>query len=57
MFTWRGSWEGSVTAEWTHLGTADLGELLPASASLDHRTELVLETTVDDARRVRANPQ
>ena len=31
----------------------DLGELLPASASLDPRTEVVLETTVDDARRVR----
>ena len=34
-------------------GHEELGELLPASASLDHRTELVLETTVDDARRVR----
>ena len=30
------------------VGHEDLGELLPASASLDHRTELVLETTVDD---------
>ena len=35
------------------VGHEDLGELLPASGSLDHRTELVLETTVDDARRVR----
>ena len=35
------------------VGHEDLGELLPASASLDHRTELVLETTVDDAQRVR----
>ena len=35
------------------VGHEDLGELLRASASLDHRTELVLETTVDDARRVR----
>ena len=32
------------------VGHEDLGELLPASASLDPRTEVVLETTVDDAR-------
>ena len=38
------------------VGHEDLGELLPAFASLDHRTELVLETTVDDARRVRQIP-
>ena len=38
------------------VGHEDLGELLPASASLDHRTEFVLETTVDDARRVRQIP-
>ena len=38
------------------VGHEDLGELLPASASLDPRTELVLETTVDDARRVRQIP-
>ena len=38
------------------VGHEDLGELLPASASLDLRTELVLETTVDDARRVRQIP-
>ena len=37
----------------SHVAHEGLGELLPASASLDHRTELVLETTVDDARRVR----
>ena len=35
------------------VGHEDLGELLPASASMDPRTEHVLETTVDDARRVR----
>ena len=35
------------------VGHEDLGELLPTSASLDHRTQLVLETTVDDARSVR----
>ena len=40
----------------SHVGRDDLGELLPASASLDHRTEVVLETTVDDARRVRQIP-
>ena len=34
------------------VGHEDLGELLPATASLDHRTELVLETTVDDARNM-----
>ena len=38
------------------VGHEDLGELLPASASLDPRTEHVLETTVDDARRVRQFP-
>ena len=38
------------------VGHEDLGELLPASASLETRTELVLETTVDDARRVRQIP-
>ena len=38
------------------VGHEDLGELFPASASLDHRTELALETTVDDARRVRQIP-
>ena len=38
------------------VGDEDLGELLPASASLDPRTEFVLETTVDDARRVRQIP-
>ena len=38
------------------VGHEDLGELLPASASLDPRTEFVLETTVDDARRVRQIP-
>ena len=38
------------------VGHEDLGELLPASASLDHRTEFVLETTVGDARRVRQIP-
>ena len=38
------------------VGHEDLGELLPASASLDHDTEVVLETTVDDARRVRQIP-
>ena len=37
----------------SHVAHEDLGELLPASASLDPRTEAVLETTVDDARRVR----
>ena len=37
----------------SHVGNEDLGELLPASVSLDHRAEVVLETTVDDARRVR----
>ena len=31
-------------------GSEDLGELLPASTSLDQRAEVVLETTVDDAR-------
>ena len=36
-----------------HLTSQSLG---PASASLDPRTELVLETTVDDARRVRQIP-
>ena len=36
-----------------HDGSEDLGELLPASPSLDQRAEVVLETTVDDARRVR----
>ena len=35
------------------VGHEDLGELLPASASLDPRTAVVLETTVDDARSVR----
>ena len=40
----------------SHVGHEDLGEVLPASASLDHRTEVVLETTVDDARRVRQIP-
>ena len=34
-------------------GSEDLGELLPTSTSLDQRAEVVLETTVDDARRVR----
>ena len=34
-------------------GSEDLGELLPASTSLDQRAEVVLETTVDAARRVR----
>ena len=38
------------------VGHEDLGELLPTSASLDHRTERELETTVDDARRVRQIP-
>ena len=38
------------------VGHEDLGELLQASASLDYRTELVLETTVDDARRMRQIP-
>ena len=38
------------------VGNEDLGELLPTSASLDQHTELVLETTVDDARRVRQIP-
>ena len=40
----------------SHVCHEDLGELLPASVSLDHRTEVVLETTVDDARRVRQIP-
>ena len=31
------------------VGHEDLGEVLPASASLERRAELVLETTVDDA--------
>ena len=35
------------------VGHEDLSELLPASASLDLRTEVMLETTVGDARRVR----
>ena len=34
-------------------GSEDLGELLPASTSLGQRAEVVLETTVDAARRVR----
>ena len=38
------------------LGHEEMGELLTASASLGHRTELVLETTVDYARRVRQIP-
>ena len=38
------------------VGHENLGELLPASASPDHRTELVSETTVDDVRRVRQIP-
>ena len=35
------------------VGHEDLSELLPASASLELRTEVMLETTVGDARRVR----
>ena len=38
------------------VGHEDLGVLLPTSASLDHRTEIVLETIVDDARSVRQIP-
>ena len=34
-------------------GSEDLGELLPATTSLDQPAEVVLETTVDDARGVR----
>ena len=37
----------------SHVAHEDLGKLLPGSASLDPRTEVVLETTVDDAQRVR----
>ena len=40
----------------SHVGHEDWGELLPTSVSLDHRTEVVLETTVDDARIVRQIP-
>ena len=40
----------------SHVGHENLGELLPTSVSLDHCTEFVLETTVDDARRVRQIP-
>ena len=36
-----------------HDGSEDLGELLLASPSLDQHAEVVLETTVDDAHRVR----
>ena len=37
-------------------GGEDLGELLPTSALVDLRAEIVLETTVEDARRVRLSP-
>ena len=37
----------------SQFGHEDTGELLLASASLDPRTAVVLETTVDDARSVR----
>ena len=40
----------------SHVGHEDFGELLPASLSRDRRAEVVLETTVDDARRVRQIP-
>ena len=40
----------------SHVGHEDLGELLSASLSLDHLTEVVLEITVDDARGVRQIP-
>ena len=37
-------------------GGGDLGELMPTSALVDLRAEIVLETTVGDARRVRLLP-
>ena len=37
----------------SHVSNEELGELLPTSASLDHRAEVALETTVHDAHRVR----
>ena len=37
-------------------GGEDLGELLPTSALVDLRAEIVVETTVEDARRVRLLP-
>ena len=37
-------------------GGEDLGELMPTSALVDLRAEIVLETTVEDARRVRLLP-
>ena len=60
VFTWRKRettlvFDVRVNSQ-SHVGHEDLGELLPASASLDPRTEVVLETTVDDARRVRQIP-
>ena len=36
-----------------HVAHEDSGKLLPDSASLDPRIEVVLETTVDDAQKVR----
>ena len=49
----------AVRGHYAHLhsqvndGGEDLGELLPTSILLDQRADVVLETTVEDARRVR----